>query len=77
MKTWLLSSTRIAPWLVIEFVPEDDPQAQSLRDRTGGIHHRYDREHFEACMGRYFSVVNTEIVTERRPALYLFRRLTK
>jgi hypothetical protein len=68
---------RIAPWLVIEFVPEDDPQAKSLCDRTGGIHHRYDREHFEGCMGRYFSVVSTEVVTSTGRALYLFRRLAK
>jgi hypothetical protein len=68
---------RIAPWLVIEFVPENDPQAQSLRDRTGGIHHRYDREHFEGCMGRYFSVLQCEVVTKSGRTLYLMRRLLK
>jgi hypothetical protein len=68
---------RIAPWLVIEFVPEDDPQAKSLRERTGGVHHRYDREHFEACMGRYFTILSNEIVSKTGRALYLLRRLVK
>ena len=65
---------QLAPWVVIEFVPEDDPQAQSLRARTRGIHHRYDREHFEECMGRYFTVVSAEPVTKGGRTLYLLRR---
>jgi hypothetical protein len=66
---------RLAPWLLIEFVPEDDPQAQSLRQRTRGIHHRYDRQHFEACMGRYFGVQAAAPLTKSGRTLYLFRRL--
>jgi hypothetical protein len=67
---------RIAPILVIEFVPENDPQAQSLRDRTGGVHHVYNREHFEASMRRYFTVLDMQIVSKTGRALYLLRRLT-
>jgi hypothetical protein len=67
---------RIAPILVIEFVPENDPQAQSLRDRTGGIHHAYNREHFETTMRRYFTVLDMQIVSTTGRALYLLRRLT-
>ena len=58
---------------MIEFVPETDPQAQSLRERTGGIHHRYDREHFEACMARYFTVLEAEPVSASGRTLYLLR----
>jgi hypothetical protein len=65
---------RLAPWLVIEFVPEDDPQALSLRERTRGIHHRYDREQFELCMGRYFDILNAVSVSGSGRRLYLMRR---
>ena len=67
---------RLAPKLVIEFVPEDDPQAKSLRERTGGIHHPYNREHFEACMGRHFNILKSQVVSKSGRALYLMRRLT-
>ncbi len=65
---------RLAPWLVIEFVPEDDPQALSLRERTGGIHHRYDREEFERSLGRFFAVQNVERISETGRTLYFMRR---
>ncbi len=65
---------RLAPWLVIEFVPEDDPQAVSLSQRTRGIHHRYDREHFERCMAECFEVVSVVRVTGNGRTLYLMQR---
>ena len=65
---------RLSDWLVIEFVPEDDVQALSLRERTRGIHHRYDREHFEQCMRRYFRVLVAKPVSKSGRTLYLMRR---
>ena len=65
---------RLAPWLVIEFVPEDDAQAVSLSQRTRGIHHRYDREHFETCMAESFDIVSSVRVTGNGRTLYLMRR---
>ncbi len=66
---------RLAPWLVIEFVPESDEQAVSLVQRTRGIHHPYNREHFDTCMGRYFTVLEAEPLTKSGRMLYLLRRL--
>jgi hypothetical protein len=65
--------SRLTPSLVIEFVPEDDPQAISLSQRTRGIHHPYDRAHFERCMGQYFDVLSSVRVTGGGRMLYLMR----
>jgi hypothetical protein len=68
---------RLAPWLVIEFVPETDPQAELLRAQRRGIHHRYDRQHFETCFEKHFTNVIAEPVTEAGRVLYLMRRRTE
>ncbi|MFI5460942.1 MAG: SAM-dependent methyltransferase [Isosphaerales bacterium] len=64
----------LAPWLVIEFVPESDPQAQSLQARRAGIHHPYDRERFERSFNERFTIVTSEPVSESGRTLYLMRR---
>jgi hypothetical protein len=64
----------LAPWLVIEFVPETDSQVQLLRANRRGIHHPYDRGHFEACFGKHFSAIIAEPVSESGRILYLMRR---
>jgi hypothetical protein len=68
---------QLAPWLVIEFVPEDDPQAQSLRDQRRGIHHPYNRSHFESCMGAHFTILKAEPVSKSGRTLYFMRHRTK
>ena len=64
----------LAPWLVIEFVPENDPQAQSLQARRAGIHHPYDRDHFEKSFNEQFTIITSEPVSESGRTLYLMRR---
>jgi hypothetical protein len=65
---------RLAPWLLIEFVPETDPQVQSLSASRGGVHHEYNRGAFEKCFDRSFSVIRTEPLKEGGRTLYLLRR---
>jgi hypothetical protein len=65
---------RLAPWLVIEFVPETDPQSQRLLAHRRGIHHPYDRGRFEACFGKYFDLIISEPVSQSGRTLYLMRR---
>ncbi|APW59740.1 SAM-dependent methyltransferase [Paludisphaera borealis] len=65
---------RLAPWLVIEFVPPNDPQVARLRQSVDGLHHRYDQSHFESCFGRYFELVNSQPILDSGRVLYLFRR---
>lgn len=64
----------LAPWLLIEFVPEDDPQVRLLSGQRGGVHHEYTREAFERCFGKHFVTLTSEPVTERGRILYLLRR---
>jgi ribosomal protein L11 methylase PrmA len=65
---------RLAPWLVIEFVPETDPQSQRLLANRRGIHHRYDRDHFEECFRKHFALIISEPVSQSGRVLYLMRR---
>jgi hypothetical protein len=65
---------RLAPWLVIEFVPETDPQSRRLLVRRRGIHHPYDRSRFEESFGRHFTIVISEPVSQSGRVLYLMRR---
>jgi hypothetical protein len=64
----------LAPWLLIEFVPESDPQVRLLAEQRAGIHHEYTRETFEQCFGKHFLIIASEPVTERGRLLYLLRR---
>jgi hypothetical protein len=66
--------TRLGPWLVIEFVPESDPQAQSLIAGRRGIHHPYNRECFEEAFQRRFATIVSESVSQSGRTLYLMRR---
>ena len=64
----------LAPWLLIEFVPEDDPQVSRLAAHRGGIHHEYSQEAFERCFGKLFQRIAIEPLTEQGRTLYLLRR---
>ncbi len=64
----------LAPWLLIEFVPETDPQVRLLAAQRAGVHHEYNREAFERSFGRHFAITASEPVTEQGRILYLLRR---
>lgn len=64
----------LSPWLLIEFIPEDDPQVRLLSEQRSGVHHEYNREAFERCFGKPFLMIAAEPVTEGGRTLYLMRR---
>jgi hypothetical protein len=64
----------LGPWLVIEFVDPDDPQARQLMARRGGVHHPYSRAYFEKCFRRYFSLEMIKPLPGIGRTLYLMRR---
>jgi hypothetical protein len=64
----------LAPWLLIEFMPDTDPRVRRLAGQRGGVHHEYHREAFERCFARHFLIVTSEPATERGRILYLLRR---
>jgi hypothetical protein len=65
---------RLTPWLLIEFVPETDPQVRLLSEQRAGMHHKYNQEMFERCFSKHFLITTCEPVTERGRVLYLLRR---
>jgi hypothetical protein len=65
---------RLAPWLVIEFVPPSDPQAAAMREASNGVHHHYDQAYFETCFDRCFDRVSSHPVLDSGRTLYLYRR---
>ena len=64
----------LAPWLLVEFIPEADPQVQGLSARRLGVHHDYNQQAFEQCFTKHFSIIRAEAVTALGRRLYLLRR---
>jgi hypothetical protein len=65
---------RLGSWLIIEFVPETDPQFRALSDRRRGNHHPYHRDHFEQCFDKHFISMAAEPLSDCGRTLYLMRR---
>ena len=66
--------SKVSKWLVIEFVPKEDPNAQKLLHAREDIFDKYHRGEFEAAFGRAFE---TEAVTKLQNSdriLYLMKR---
>ncbi len=58
-------------WLVIEFVPKSDSQAQKLLTSREDIFPMYTREGFEAAFSAYFRIRASESVRDSERTLYL------
>lgn len=67
---WLASVTRN---LVIEFVPKEDTQVQTLLATRDDIFPEYTKEGFERAFGEYFEIVRQETVEGSKRTLYLMR----
>ncbi len=65
---------RLGSWLIIEFVPETDPQFRGLSAARRGIHHPYNRDHFEQCFDKHFISLAAEPLSDCGRTLYLMRR---
>lgn len=61
-------------YLVVEFVPKEDPKAQLLLQQKGDIFPRYTRAVFEEAFSSCFEVLKTAAVEGSKRTLYLFRR---
>lgn len=64
---------RAGRWLVVEFVPKHDSQAQRLLATKGDLFPDYDEAHFEAALDPYFEIVTTEPIPATTRRLYLCR----
>lgn len=66
--------SRLAPRLVIEFVPKEDSQVQRLLSSRKDIFDRYSRAAFEEDFARYYRVLRTEPIPDSKRTLYLMER---
>ena len=65
---------RIAPHLVIEFVPKSDSQVQHLLASREDVFPSYTQEGFEAAFGCHWSIEGAEPITGSERHVYLMRR---
>lgn len=61
-------------WLIVEFVPKDDPQARRLLASRDDIFDTYDRGNFEAAFRNWFAIESAESIADSGRTLYLMRR---
>lgn len=65
---------RHSPWLLIEFVPKQDPRIRRMLARREDIFPDYTPAGFEAAFGAWFDTVSTALVPHSERVLYLLRR---
>ena len=64
----------LAPWLILEFVPKEDPQTQRLLRSREDVFATYDAFGFEAAIAPHFEIVRRDAVLGTDRILYLLRR---
>lgn len=65
--------SRLATWLVIEFVPKEDSQVQRLLASREDIFDGYTADGFEVAFGRHFTIEAREAIEGTCRTLYLMR----
>jgi hypothetical protein len=63
----------LGEWLIIEFVPKDDPMVQRLLASREDIFADYTREGFERAFSTRFSIERTDELSDSGRVLYLMR----
>jgi ribosomal protein L11 methylase PrmA len=64
---------RVAPWLVVEFVPKSDPKVQILLATREDIFPNYTEAGFEEAFGPSFITERRELIDGSDRVLYLMR----
>ena len=67
---WFSNLTR---YLVVEFIPTDDPMVKKLVQNRNGEHHPYSLEVFQSSFGRYFDFED-QITLQNGRVLYLCKK---
>lgn len=65
---------RLSPWLIIEFVPKNDPQVQRLLIAREDIFTEFNQEQFEATFNRYFNLHKADTIQDSQRRIYLMER---
>ena len=64
---------RISKWLLIEFVPRDDPKVEQMMASRKDVFGEYTEETFEACFEFYFETRKREKIKDTNRILYLMK----
>jgi hypothetical protein len=64
----------LSEWLVIEFIPKDDPQVQRMLLSRPDIFVDYTQENFVGSFSAHFEIVKAEEIKSSKRSLYLMRR---
>jgi hypothetical protein len=68
--------SEVCSWLIIEFVPKEDLQAQTLLASRVDIFEEYDREHFEKAFRQGFEIRETAAIPDSPRRMYLMHKRT-
>lgn len=63
--------SQLCRWLIIEFVPKDDPQVKRLLRVRKDIFKDYNQSQFIEMFGKYFEIINHQQIKETDRILYL------
>lgn len=66
--------SRIAPWLIIEFVPKEDSQVQRLLSTRADIFDNYHQQGFEQAFQQFFKLEAVDAIPNSTRRIYLFSR---
>lgn len=65
---------QFAPYLIIEFVPKEDSQVQTLLATRADIFPDYNHQGFEAAFTKHYKLVEKQSIKGTKRTLYLFKR---
>lgn len=68
--------SKISKYLIIEFVPKDDPQVKELLSLREDIFKDYDNEGFERSFGKYFKIITSTTIKGSKRQLYLMETIS-
>ena len=67
--------SRLGQWVILEFVPKNDPQVQKLLASRKDIFDEYTKPGFEAALNEVFRIVKAEGIPGTERLLYLLQKL--
>jgi hypothetical protein len=65
---------RLAPGLIVEFVPKDDPMVQKLLATREDVFPDYTLDGFRAAFGRRFEIAEEALIGGSRRVLFRMKR---
>jgi hypothetical protein len=66
--------SKLAPWLLVEFVPKSDSQVRRMLATRVDIFDNYDRPGFEQAFGQHYRLEEAVDVQDSERTLFVFRR---